>query len=304
LKGGVLSITTRILIVDMLNKRIPVDLVTGILINHAHRITEISPEAFILRLYRNENQQGFIRAFSDEPESFATGIWKLEKSMKVLYQRHVHLWPRFHVQVKHDIEKHAQVDMIELRIPMTQCMKEVQQGLWECLDQCLAEIKRSNPTLQSDDYTVENASFRAFDYIIRSQLEPNWHRVSGKTKNLLQDLKTIRKLLGYMSSYDCVTFYSFLETLVAAAAPTTVFKTEPSSPWLMLDAAQIVIASARKRVYRQRKKSTTSSAASPSSVGVKMEPVLEEQPKWKILLDVIKEIHEEKAQGDAEGLTI
>lgn len=95
LKGGVLSITSRILIVDMLNKRIPVNMVTGILINHAHRITEVSPEAFILRLFRNDNQQGFIRAFSDEPESFAAGIWRLEKTMKVLYQRHVHLWPRF-----------------------------------------------------------------------------------------------------------------------------------------------------------------------------------------------------------------
>jgi DNA excision repair protein ERCC-4 len=68
--------------------------ITGLIVNHAHRVSETSAEAFILRLFRNENKEGFIRAFSDEPESFANGIWKLEKSMKTLYQRHVYLWPR------------------------------------------------------------------------------------------------------------------------------------------------------------------------------------------------------------------
>ena len=79
----------------MLNKRVPIPMITGILVNHAHRVTEFSSEAFILRMFRTSNHEGFIKAFSDEPESFANGIWKLEKSMKVLYQRFVHLWPRY-----------------------------------------------------------------------------------------------------------------------------------------------------------------------------------------------------------------
>jgi hypothetical protein len=49
-------ITSRILIVDMLNKVVPTDMVTGIFVNHAHRTNETSMESFILRLFREENK--------------------------------------------------------------------------------------------------------------------------------------------------------------------------------------------------------------------------------------------------------
>lgn len=110
----------------------------------------------------------------------------------------------------------------------------------------------------------------------------------------MQDLKTIRKLMGYLSSYDCVTFFSFIETLIAAASPSTVFKSDPSSPWLLLDAAQVAIATARKRVYKKALKGSDRGTNG-------MEPVLERQPKWKILLDILREIHEERVDMDQDG---
>lgn len=48
-----------------------------------------------------------------------------------------------------------------------------------------------------DEFTVENAFFKSFDIIVRSQLDPIWHRVSFKTKQLVNDLKTLRNLLRY-----------------------------------------------------------------------------------------------------------
>ncbi|KAJ1563698.1 DNA repair endonuclease XPF, partial [Nowakowskiella sp. JEL0078] len=56
LGGGVLSVTSRIFVVDLLNKLFPVNIITGIIVNHAHRVTENSTEAFILRLFRDENK--------------------------------------------------------------------------------------------------------------------------------------------------------------------------------------------------------------------------------------------------------
>lgn len=61
INGGMLAITSRILVVDMLNKCIPTHLITGFLINHAHTITETSMEAFILRLFRQENKVFYIK---------------------------------------------------------------------------------------------------------------------------------------------------------------------------------------------------------------------------------------------------
>jgi DNA excision repair protein ERCC-4 len=56
LGGGVMFVTSRILVVDMLQNRIPMELISGIIVTHAERLTETCSEAFILRLYRLANQ--------------------------------------------------------------------------------------------------------------------------------------------------------------------------------------------------------------------------------------------------------
>ncbi|KNC97326.1 DNA repair protein (rad1) [Spizellomyces punctatus DAOM BR117] len=294
--GGVLSVTSRILVVDMLNKVLPFDLVLGIIVNHAHRVTETSTEAFILRLYRDENKIGFIKALSDEPEAFTHGFWKLERSMKLLFLRHVFLWPRFHMRVHETLEGLGKVHVIESQVPYTQSMRDIQAGLVDCIDQCLAELRRSNPTIDAEEFTVENAFFRSFDQLIRVQLDPIWHRVSQKTKQLVGDLKILRKLLSYLVSYDCVTFNSFLETIVAANAsePSAVFRSEASqSQWLFLDAAHTVLSAARQRVYR-RVVGATGNLEAGIPPGV--EPVLEEQPKWRALIDALRVIEADRSE--------
>ncbi|PKK19999.1 hypothetical protein A306_00000259, partial [Columba livia] len=68
-QGGVIFATSRILVVDFLTDRIPANLITGILVYKAHRIIESCQEAFILRLYRQKNKEGFIKAFTDNATS-------------------------------------------------------------------------------------------------------------------------------------------------------------------------------------------------------------------------------------------
>lgn len=73
LDGGVQFISTRILVVDLLKKRIPIELITGIFVLRAHKIIESCQEAFALRLYRQQNKTGFIKAFSSSAEAFTYG---------------------------------------------------------------------------------------------------------------------------------------------------------------------------------------------------------------------------------------
>lgn len=54
--GGVIFSSSRILVVDMLMERMPMELITGILVFKAHKVIETSQEAFILRLYRQKNK--------------------------------------------------------------------------------------------------------------------------------------------------------------------------------------------------------------------------------------------------------
>lgn len=59
------------------------------------RVTATTTEAFILRLFRQGNSQGFVKAFSDQPEVISAGFATLEKTLKLLYLRKVNLWPRY-----------------------------------------------------------------------------------------------------------------------------------------------------------------------------------------------------------------
>jgi DNA excision repair protein ERCC-4 len=56
MQGGCYFITTRILVVDLLTDRIPVDLINGILVYKAHKIVDSCQETFILRLFRQKNK--------------------------------------------------------------------------------------------------------------------------------------------------------------------------------------------------------------------------------------------------------
>lgn len=49
--------------------------------------------------------------------------------------------------------------------------------------------------LDLDDLNVENAYFRSFEIVVRRQLDPNWHQVGPRTKQLVKDLGTLRDLL-------------------------------------------------------------------------------------------------------------
>lgn len=56
LSGGILFVTTRILVVDMLKNRVPIDKITGIVVLRAHNVLESCQEAFVLRLFRQKNK--------------------------------------------------------------------------------------------------------------------------------------------------------------------------------------------------------------------------------------------------------
>ena len=49
--------------------------------------------------------------------------------------------------------------------------------------------------MDTDEMTVEYAITRGFDKIIKLHMDPVWHQLSSKTKQLISDIKTLRLLL-------------------------------------------------------------------------------------------------------------
>ncbi|BGP57899.1 DNA repair protein RAD16 [Rhodotorula sphaerocarpa] len=250
--GGLFSVTSRILIVDMLKKTIPVHLITGLVVLHAEEVRPTSPEAFIVNLYRRDNKIGFLKAFSDRPEAFTYGISPLQTTLVQLKLREVIILPRFHDDVNEDLQK-RKADVVELYQPLTPAMLDIQTAILECMELTLSEVKRSNTYLEIDDLTVENALFSSFDRLVRSQLDPVWHKVGPKTRGLVNDLSTLRKLQDYLLAFDCVRFNQYLETMLSSHSTTIGALDRRDRPaWLGTPAADTIFTAARNRVYTQK----------------------------------------------------
>jgi DNA excision repair protein ERCC-4 len=76
-------------------------------------------------------------------------------------------------------------------------MQKIQNALLECIEVCLSELKRSNPTLDLEEWTPDAALHRNFDVTVRRILDPIWHRVSWKTRGIVADLSLLRRILQY-----------------------------------------------------------------------------------------------------------
>ncbi|KAI8168327.1 DNA repair protein rad16 [Colletotrichum sp. SAR 10_70] len=284
-RGGIFSITSRILVVDLLTNLLDTAKVTGLVVLHADRVVATSLEAFILRIYRQKNKAGFLKAFADNPDPFSTGFSPLSTMMRNLFLKKASLWPRFHVTVAQSLEGKKTAEVIELNITMTDAMRDIQNSILECVEVSIHELKKGNTGLEMEDWNLDSALHKNFDVIIRRQLDPNWHRVSWKTRQIVNDLSVLRGMLSSVLTLDAVSFLQHLDTIHAAHSPPPGSTRQNQSPWLFLDAAQTIFETARRRVYAASSKAATADANIDS-----LKPVLEEQPKWAWLADVLTEI--------------
>lgn len=283
--GGIFSITSRILVVDLLTTLLAPETITGLVVLHADRVVATSLEAFILRIYRQKNKVGFLKAFSDNPDPFTTGFSPLATMMRNLFLKKASLWPRFHVTVAQSLEGKKKAEVIELEVPMTDSMKAIQTAIMECVEVSIHELKKANSGLEMDDWNLDSALLQNFDVMVRRQLDPNWHRVSWKTRKIVSDLTVLRGLLNSLLTYDAVSFLQHLDTIHAAHSPPPGSTRHNQSPWLFLDAAQTIFDTARRRVY-----SATAKQAPRDENLDSLSPVLEELPKWRLFSEVLEEI--------------
>jgi len=303
--GGFLAATARILSHDFLRGIVPADKVLGIVVNDAHRVSETSPEAFVLRLYRRSNREGFIKAFTEDAEAMTRGFHNAEKVMRSLFVKRLFLWPRFH-EVVQDVLDERPADVVELAQPMTTTMLAIQQSILDVMSMCLQDLRKASKNVDLTDIHVEDALHRSFHDIVKRQLEPVWHMTGSRTRQLVEDLRTLRKLLLELHRMDCIRFNELVESLRHAEGA--------NSTWLMSRNADVIFSLVKGRVYRttmrsransdtaqdgrkRRRGSDDDSERQTELDAVVVTPVLEENPKWKVLLDVLGEI-----RRDANGL--
>lgn len=112
----------------------------------------------------------------------------------------------FQVYVSQDLERDPP-EVVDIRVPMSTYMIGIQKAVIEVMDACLKEMRKTNK-VDVEDLTVENGLFKSFDEIVKRQLDPIWHTLGKRTKQLVSDLKTLRKLLDYLVRYGTWCFLS------------------------------------------------------------------------------------------------
>lgn len=279
-KGGVVAVTSRILVVDLLSEILKPQEINGFFILHAENVRETSNESFIVNLYRDGNDWGCIKAFSDDPELF-TGFTPLATRLRNLKLDNTFLWPRFHVAVSESISFRGKryvkelKQVTEIQLKLTYKMTRIQSALLTCLDECLKELTRHNQTLATEYWDMENVYDETFVNRIRLSLESQWHRVSLTTKQLVGDLAFLKMLLQSLLTQDCVTFYQLVQSAVDSnLRPSKSLHASSMSPWLNSDVAPTIISYARERALGIHNK----------------EYILEALPKWEELETLIKSI--------------
>eukprot|EP00050_Salpingoeca_kvevrii_P001990 m.184488 g.184488 ORF g.184488 m.184488 type:complete len:911 (-) comp10509_c0_seq8:183-2915(-) len=292
LEGGVVFVTSRILVVDFLTRRVPSDVITGIVVCSCHTVVPMSTEAFILRLFRHSNRTGFIKAITESPEQLQ-GFNALEKLLKTTWLRKISFWPRFEKSLKEALELDPP-EVVEVKVPLTDRMANIQQAISELMTSCLRELKRTRPGLDMSQLEEERSLFSAFDIALRRQLDPVWHKLGSKTRQLVADLRTLRSLANYLHQYDCVSFFHYLETLRCSQ-----YAFNSHSYFLHLDATENLYVNAKYRVFETptRPDASSAPAAEAAPRPQSLQPRLEPNPKWHSLAQLLEEIEELIASG-------
>ncbi|CDK27568.1 unnamed protein product [Kuraishia capsulata CBS 1993] len=294
-QGGIMFVSSTVFVVDMVSEVIDANLITGLVILGAERISETSRESFIIHLYRERNKWGFVKALSDQPERFQVGFRPLYTKLKDLRLSKTMLWPRFHVDVRlslSDAVRHkpgkevsAANTVTEINVSLTESMKQIQIALIACVKANLDELKRHNPLVISDYWDVANVLDHDFVSSIRRALDAVWHRVTPTTRQVIHDIGDLKDLLNMLLVQDSIQFYQRVLDLIRPPSEAL---------WLHLTEATTIVSYAKKRVLDTIKDQTTKA--------VQNTYLLEPLPKWDQLMIILEDISiARRADSNASG---
>jgi len=172
--------------------------------------------------------------------------------------------------------------------------------------------------LDLDDFNIENTYFKNFDRIVRARLDSVWHKVSPKTKQLVRDLDTLRKLLDLLLTADPIDLLEYIENIIGSYSK----KADDPNPlqylerpaWLESDHGATLIAVSKARCFKVQPKQPQHKGLAPTGENTLsaskvdknahaddqpwwlprgMIPVWEEPGKWGVLAEILLEIEQE-----------
>lgn len=325
-RGGMFIITSRILIVDLLNGTAKASDIEGMLVAHGEKVTESSTEAFILRIFRGQKYfvqglgnnssggssrgAGFVKAFTDDASSLIRGFAKTDKILKALQVPQIYLYPRFHSSIAEELEKHPPL-VEELHVQLSDSMKKVQGAIAAAVRACMRDLRSRCPLvdfselLRSEDVGAGDGRKRKRD---GSSNKQNWEIDIKKIVSTNFDMVLSRQLQGdwhrlgpdvkqRISDLTSLRklFYQLIQSdCVSFWRTLEGIKTRSlgHSSWILDTVGEKLFAFAKERVYSIKQ-------SEGKSIG-RLVRVLEENPKERLVQQVLTEIQN---RWDAKKVT-
>lgn len=232
--GGVVQVTSRVLLSDLLVRRLDPALIDLILIRNAHTVASDSGnEAFIARVFRESNGRGSLIALTEKPHAISKQV---DSFVSVFCLSEVLVFPRFHEVAKLHLDEQV-LEMDQHESPLSIRQVEIQNLLLSVVEASLTEIKRFGIDNSNAIDLMQNSNEL---FLLRKKLEPVWMKLSWNARQIVIDLSVIRKLLVSLVKYDSVSFLSILTEHHRMSSRT--------SPWWFSEAALQLFKLAKDRV--------------------------------------------------------
>ena len=267
--GGVVLCGARAACVDLLDGTLDASNIKGILVLDAERCAESSPEAFVVRLFRDRSTQGFVRAISEAPERLGGGFARLAKVVKTLSVSSVALWPRFENGIADCLEK-SPPSITEVSTNLDEGASLLQRRVVAAIAACARELKGRCAGLRGADVSTldealtkgaqkADAFFGELDQALsRVKRGAAWRAFPQAGRQLCAELRALGDLLDAVASDDGVACLERTRACVRAARD----RPKPST-WSQSTSADALLDAAKRRVVVKEKPLALRASAAP-----------------------------------------
>ncbi|CAO4365151.1 unnamed protein product [Caenorhabditis nigoni] len=212
LEGGVQFCSSRVLLVDLLQNRIPVDRIAAIFVYRAHQTLNAFQDSFILRLYREKKPDGMVKAFTDVPNVLSS-LGQLQRLVDRLYIRHVELMPRFSSIIETELNRY-QLKTAIFSVDVPTALRRVHRTLIEFIKVCVRDLRTSSLSGKQTDEPVEEMIHVPWATTqLEKRLRDRRGNISEKQQRLLNDVASLREILQLSENMDVATVLSRLQVL-------------------------------------------------------------------------------------------
>eukprot|EP00033_Pygsuia_biforma_P002783 GCRY01003073.1.p1 GENE.GCRY01003073.1~~GCRY01003073.1.p1 ORF type:complete len:932 (+),score=230.69 GCRY01003073.1:322-3117(+) len=276
--GGVMFISARVLVLDILMNRLKPELISGLVFGFAQGIRRNQNEALIITLLKESNPSLFVKAVSEDPVRVAS--YPPQHLLSLLSLRKLHIWPRFHESVAAALDV-AQPEVVELHVALTPMMRQIHDSILALMEICLAELEKV-PAFQEINLQLEKALSRHFLKQTKKVLDAVWHTITPHHRQLLSDIGLLRSLAFGLFELDAVRFFHMVEGIRSEFALQ-----RHHSGWQFLPQANAIFTLTRDRVFGPSDPSQQPSASPQANPRTKD---FEINPKLPLVENVLEEI--------------